>query len=229
MTTSRPRLAQVARQAGVSPATASRVLNNTAPVAEASRMRVLEAAAALGYVATWSRGAASTTGLIAFIISDILNPFFPEIVRAVEEDAAADGMGLLLCNSGDDRGHGQRALRLLADHHVDGIVVCASRLNTSDLIALHECRRTPMVVINRRMDHPRIPSIIVDFESATYRATRHLLGLQHTRIAYLAGAGTSDASRARRRGIELALGEASLSLRPEWCPITSPNVEGGFQ
>jgi len=230
MSTSRPNLGQVARQAGVSPATASRVLNNTTPVSAGIRSRVLSAAADLGYLPPAGRsGPAITSGLIAFVISDILNPFFPEMVRAVEEDAAAAGLGLLLCNTGEDKEHEQRTLRLLAERPVAGIIVCASRLNSADLVALHERRQTPMVVINRRLDHPTIPNIIVDFESATYRATRHLLDLNHSAIAYLAGAGNSDASRARRRGIELALGQAGLSLRPEWCPTTFPNVEGGFQ
>ena len=125
--------------------------------------------------------------------------------------------------------HEQRALRILAERPVDGVIICASHLPSQDLIALHERQKVPMVVINRRIDHPDIPSIIVDFEKATYHATRHLLDLNHTKIAYLAGTGASDASLARRRGIELALGEARLTLRAEWCPTTSPNVEGGFQ
>ncbi len=230
MHTHRPNQEEVARQAGVSPATVSRVLNHTTPVSDDIRGRVLAAAQALGYAPNLVRMVApEKNGLIAFVISDITNPFFPEVVRAVEEDAASAGMGLLLCNTGENKAHGLATLRLLADRPVNGIIVCASRLDSADLVALHERRSTPMVVINRRLDHPAIPNIIVDFESATYRATRHLLDLKHTEIAYLAGAGNSDASRARRRGIELALAEYGFTLRPEWCPLTFPNVEGGFQ
>ena len=118
---------------------------------------------------------------------------------------------------------------MLANRTVDGIIVCASRLAAQDLIALHERHKTPMVVINRIVNHPGIPCILVDLENATYRAARHLLTLKHTRIAYLAGPGQSEQSRARRRGLELALTEAGLGLRSEWCPSSFPNVDGGFQ
>jgi DNA-binding LacI/PurR family transcriptional regulator len=206
------------------------VLKGTTPVSSVIRERVHAAAHAVGYAPNPVRAVMpEKNGLIAFVISDITNPFFPEVVRAVEESAAAAGMGLLLCTTGENKAHGQATLKLLADRPVNGIIVCASRLENADLVALHERRSTPMVVINRRLDHPSVPNIIVDFQSATYRATRHLLDLKHTEIAYLAGAGNSDASRARRRGIELALAECGFSLRSEWCPLTSPNVEGGFQ
>lgn len=229
MKPSRPNLLEIARQAGVSAATVSRVLNNRTPVSAQSRSRVLDAAAALGYIPAAPRPVERPGGLIAFLISDILNPFFPEIVRAVEDEAGTQGLSVLLFSTGENRQHEQRTFRLLAERPVDGIIACASRLDAQDLVALHERHQTPMVVINRRLDHPAIPNIIVDFESATYHATRHLLDLEHTRIAYLAGAGTSDASQARRRGIELALAEAGLSLRPDWGPATSPTVEGGFR
>ncbi len=230
MSTIRPRISEIARQAGVSPATVSRVINNTVPVSAPVRTRVLAALSELGYEPPSAAASGPVNqGLIAFLISDVLNPFFPEIIRDVADEATADGFGLLLFNTAQDPSHEQRALRMLGERAVEGIIVCASRLASQDLIALHERRQTPMVIINRRLDHPDIPSIIVDFASATYHATRHLLGLNHTRIAYLAGTGKSDASQARRRGIELALGEAGLSLRPDWCPTTFPNVEGGFQ
>jgi DNA-binding LacI/PurR family transcriptional regulator len=79
------------------------------------------------------------------------------------------------------------------------------------------------------VEHPRIPSVVVDFTAATYQVTQHLLNLQHSRIAYLGGLVNSETSQQRRTGIQTALAEANLSLRPEWCVNSFPNVEGGFQ
>ena len=207
----RPNLQDVARHAGVSPATVSRVINNTAHVRESVRARVLQSAAFLGYKVrpAWASGAASSI-TIALLITDILNPFFPEIVRGVEDEAKSDGLAMLLCDTTEDSQSERLVLHMLANRSVDGIIVCASRLAAEDLIALHERHKTPMVVINRIVNHPGIPCILVDLEDATYRGARHLLTLNHTRIAYLAGPGQSEQSRARRRGLELALEEAGL-------------------
>ena len=70
---------------------------------------------------------------------------------------------------------------------------------------------------------------MVDLENATFRAARHLINLNHTRIAYLPGPQFSETSKVRRRGIESALREAGLEIRPEWCPQSFPDINGGFQ
>jgi DNA-binding LacI/PurR family transcriptional regulator len=225
----RPNLQDVARHAGVSPATVSRVIHNTAHVRDSVQARVLESAASLGYALRIRPGVAAPQTTIAVLVTDILNPFFPEIVRGVQDEAKSDGLAMLLCDTSEDSQSERQVLDMLASRPVDGIIVCASRLAAEDLIALHERHTTPMVVINRIINHPGIPCILVDLENATYRAARHLLALNHTRIAYLAGPGASEASQARRRGLELALTEAGLCLRSEWCPSGFPNVDGGFQ
>ncbi|HCI79991.1 MAG TPA: hypothetical protein DHW02_09890 [Ktedonobacter sp.] len=227
---SSPKLVDVAQYAGVSPATVSRVLNNTAPVHESTRERVRAAIAALGYQHPLSMSDTRIAdGTIALLITDILNPFFPEIVRGVEDEAESGGFMLLLCNTSEDPLREKKALQALSERHVDGIIACASRIPTEDLIALHERNNTPLVVINRRLHRPDIPCIVVDLEDATYRSAQHLLNLNHTRLAYLSGLESSESSRARRHGIETALAEVGLTLPPEMCPSSFPSIEGGFQ
>jgi DNA-binding LacI/PurR family transcriptional regulator len=220
---SSPRLLDVARYARVSPATVSRVLNNTGPVNARTRERVLEAMTTLGY----NENGAKT--LIALLITDILNPFFSELVQAVEDEIEDSGFGLMLFNASEETQREQKALRSLASWSVKGIISCTWHTSADDLVALHAQNNTPLVVINRRIDHPEIPCIVVDFKDAMYRATRHLLGLHHKRIAYLSGYGSSETSRVRRHGIELALAEVGLQLPPTWCPTSFPSIEGGFQ
>ena len=229
---SSPKLADVAHYAGVSPATVSRVLNNTAPVHESTRERVQSAIAALGYQHPLNATPPSTRltgGTIALLITDILNPFFPEVVRGVEDEAESSGFMLLLCNTSEDPLREKKTLQSLSERQVDGIIACASRIPTEDLIALHEHNNTPLVVINRRINRPDIPCIVVDLEDAAYRSAQHLLDLNHTRFAYLSSLESSESSRARRHGIETALEENGLALPPEMCPSSFPSIEGGFQ
>jgi DNA-binding LacI/PurR family transcriptional regulator len=146
---------------------------------------------------------------------------------------------LLLIDTTEDAQNEAQALQALAARSVSGrsvsrcsvsgIVICASRLDSKELIAIRERRKIPMVVINRNIRHPLIPCVVVDSENATYRAVRHLLDLNHTRIAYLAGPGNSESSQSRRRGVEKGLADAGLALRSEWCVSGFPSVDGGFQ
>jgi len=227
----RPNLLDVARHAGVSPATVSRVLNNTARVRENVRERVLASVAALGYEASPSSPSTALLrqNAIALLIPDILNPYFTEIVRGVQDEACGDKLMPLLLDTAEDPQREIEVLRMLANQPVCGIIACGSRIPTEDLIAIRSHLSTPMVIINRTLRLPNVACIIVDLKNATYRATRHLINLNHTRIAYLTGPSKSETSLARREGIETALTEAGLSLRPEWCPVSFPDVDGGFQ
>ncbi|MBI5303231.1 MAG: LacI family DNA-binding transcriptional regulator [Chloroflexi bacterium] len=224
----RPKLLDVARHAHVSPATVSRVIHNNAPVRDNVRARVLASMHALGY--EMSRATfALYRDTIAVSIPDLLNPFFSEIVRGIEDEAAANAWMMMLVDFAEDMRRERDLLEMTLTKPLDGIIVCGSRLADLDLIALREQHNTPMVLLNRKVVHPEIPCILVDFENATYRAARHLLNLGHTRLAYLAGPAASTTSRVRRHGIEIALQEVGLCLPDEWCPASFPNVDGAFQ
>ena len=224
-----PSLVEVARLAGVSPSTVSRVLNNTAPVSEDVRKQVLRASEELGYHHVPHRSVkAQPISSIALLIPDILNPFFAEIVRGVQDESADEYMPLLM-DTAEDLQREKQYFRLLATQPVCGVIVGGSRIAAEELAAAISHQKIPMVVLNRPVRHPHVACLMVDFEIATYRATCHLLSLNHARVAYLAGPSQSEASQARRRGVERALSEAGLPLRPELCPVSFPGVDGGFQ
>jgi DNA-binding LacI/PurR family transcriptional regulator len=227
----RPNLLSVAHHAGVSPATVSRVLNNTARVRESVRARVLASVKALGYEASSSslHKALLRQNAFALVIPDILNPYFTEIVRGVQDEANGDKLMPLLLDTAEDPEREMEVLRILASQPVCGIIVCGSRVPLDDLAAIRSHFDTPLVLINRTLRMPNVACIKVDLKNATYRATRHLLDLNHTRIAYLGGPSKTETSLARRGGIETALTEANLTLQHEWCPVSFPDVDGGFQ
>ncbi len=227
---SRPSLLDVAHRAGVSPATVSRVLNKTAPVRDSVRARVLSSVTELGYEPTSVRSAARPLdNAVALIIPDILNPFFAEIVRGVQDEANAAGYLPILFDSMEDSRREEEVLRRLATQPIGGTILCGSRLSIDELTAIIAHSNAPMVILNRTLHHQKVACVRTDMEGGMWRATRHLLELQHKRIAFLSGPIKSEQSLARRRGVEKAMAEAGLSLQPELCPASYPSVDGGFQ
>jgi LacI family transcriptional regulator len=225
----RPTLADVAHHARVSTATASRVLRNTGPVSQDLRMRIETSVAALGYIPRQASKRPSE-GTLALLLGDLLNPFFPEIVRGVQDQVDSLGLILTLHNLTD---HPQRASQLLCKLSkplVDGVILTGSS-PFPELLEWQARHKIPLVLLNRRVSQSGVHCIMVDFENAMFRATQHLLSLNHTRIGHLASPSTGEIAQARQRGIEAALAEAGLTLRPEWRPIVPPGteVEGGFQ
>jgi DNA-binding LacI/PurR family transcriptional regulator len=223
------KLVDVARHAGVSPATVSRVLNNTAPVRASVRARVNNSLRALGYKAAPARASASFKGAIVLLIPDILNPFFTEIVRGVQDEASVDKNMLFLFDAAEDPRKEEQFLRMLTTQSIAGMILCGSRMSSQEIASACSYQSAPMVVLNRTVRHPNASCILVELENATYRATRHLIDLKHTQIAYLGGPTTSEPSQVRRRGIDAALAESGLSLKPELFIASYPNVDGGFQ
>jgi len=225
----RPTLADVARHAKVSTATASRVLRNTGPVSQDLRKRIETATAALGYTPRLASKYPGE-GTLALLVGDLLNPYFPEIVHGVQEEADNCGLILTMYNMTDHPLRQSQLLRKLSKPAVEGVILTGLS-PFPELLEWQQRHKIPMVLLNRRVSQPDVHCIMVDFENAMYRATQHLLSLNHTRIGHLASPSTGEIAQARRRGIEAALTEAHLTLRPEWCPIVPPgtDVEGGFQ
>jgi LacI family transcriptional regulator len=224
-------LIEVARHAGVSPATVSRVVNNSAPVSESIRTKVFASAEALGYDLNLARGSGGVSSrTVAVIVADLLNPFFPEMLRGVDLEARYDGTGMMLYDTAEDTQPEEHILRMVSNRSLDGVIVAGSRIATDELV--NHCKRygIPVVLINRSMHCcADVACIRVDFEKATYHAARHLLSLGHGRIGFLAGPEITEMSQARRKGLEDALTEVGLAIRPEWLASGFPNVAGGFQ
>jgi len=225
----RPTLADIARHAKVSTATASRVLRNTGQASPDVRKQVETSAAALGYTPRRS-AKRSDEGTLALLVGDLLNPYFPEIVRGVQDEVDNSGLILAVYNLTDHPQRQRQLLHKLSKPAVEGVILTGSS-PFPELLTWRERHKIPLVLFNRRVNQPGVHCIMVDFENAMYRATQHLLSLNHIRIGHLASPSTGEIAQARLRGIEAALKEAGLALRSEWCPVVPPGteVEGGFQ
>ncbi|MER3455570.1 MAG: LacI family transcriptional regulator [candidate division GAL15 bacterium] len=218
----------VARAAGVSPATVSRVLNGAGhPVREATRHRVLEAARRLEYYPNrLARGLLwRQTHVLGFVVPDVSNPYYAAILRGVEEAAAGHGLVVMLCNTGRDPGRVQACLRTLLEHRVDGIVVAGGTLTAADVRVVQG--RVPLVAVGRH--RAPVPSVRVDNADASRKACQHLLQLGHRQVACLAGPRSSLTARDRVEGYRAALREAGIWPRARWVVWSDLTAEGGYR
>ena len=221
---SRVTLTDVARRANVSITSVSRLINNSGPINEETRTRINAAIAELGFAPrrSQSKGVEQT---IAVITGDLLNAYFPEVIRGVQEEADSYGMLTFLFSLTDAPQRQQQILKTLGKQVADAMVLMGSPIFPG-LAEVQSRRRIPLVVINRRAKGPALGSISVDFENAGSRLAQHLMMLGHTRIGFISlFEANLDVCVARRRGVELALNEAGYCLRPEWSLVCPPGQE----
>jgi len=203
----------VAREAGVSMATVSRVLNGTAVVKEETKAKVLAAIEKLGYRPNAvARGLASKrTKSIGVILPDVSDLFHAEVLRGIEDIATMYQYHIILTNS-DARE--QREIDLVGtmwEKQVDGLIFISQDV-TPQIVKTFEQAQLPVVLCATEDPEGRIPSVSINNEAAAYDATRHFLDRGVTRIAFLGGPPTLPVSRERRKGYEKALSEAGLPL-----------------
>lgn len=220
--------ADVARLAGVSTAVVSYVMNDgPGPVAPATRLRVLDAIAALGYRPNASARALATgsSRLLGLIVPDITNPFFSSLAVSIEAAAKDRGYSLLFSNSHDGSDASElSSISSLTRHNVDGILL-SSTLPMPDISPARRTN-TPVVLLNQFESHPGLLSVGVDAAEGAYVATRHLIDHGHTVISLIIGRVNHADLEAREAGWLRAIDEAGLSPGPiARCEFSR---EGGF-
>ncbi len=178
----------VARKAGVSITTVSHVLNDTRAVADETRARVRKAIAELSYYKNSSarllvRGQSDLLGLI---ISDIENPFFPELIKSFERACAREQMEVLLCATNYDRGQAKNALRRMLENRVQGVAVMTSQFDRELEAQLTE-KKVPLVLLGSPSTTSYRSNIALDYRKGLAEAIEYLYGLGHRKIALAIG------------------------------------------
>jgi len=213
----------VARQAGVSTTTVSRVLSVPEAVRPALRTRVEAAIAALSYRPNLAarRLRQQRASLIGLIVSDIRSPFFTDVARAVEDVAYRNGQRLILCNTDEDPAKEQSYLELMADEQASGVIISPT------LDGLSRLRSGgwpfPMVMVDRAQTDTPADRVLLDNRQAALRLTEHLLAAGYRDIVALAGA-RSTTGRDRHAGYADAMRAAGAEPRELWLP---PTVDAG--
>ncbi len=226
-----PTLNEVAQHAGVTPATVSNVLRNKGRVGAATRQRVLDAVAALGYrphlpARALAEGRAPT---IALMVSSIANPFYPEFALAVENALRRKGRFLIICNTDGDPETGRAYLDQIAGTLSEGVLVMNANLDFEDL-RMTEVRGAPVVLCmwERPLDPPGLPCVAVDFRLAGTLAAQHLLSLGHRRIGAIVGSKVYGIHAARYDGFVDAMRAAGLDAGCAPVLYTPDTTQGGY-
>jgi LacI family transcriptional regulator len=221
-------MAQVAREAGVSLMTVSRVINDKEGVSQATRERVQAVIGQLGYrPSDIARGLVTKhTGTLGLAMPDVANPFFAEVARGVEHLAYDKGYNVFLCNTEEDIQRELDVLKSLEEKRVDGVVLCSSRLDDRVLekaIAGH----LAAVLVNRRLASKDVSIVVIDDVAGGQMAAQHLLQAGHRGIGFLAGPPASQSGHWRAKGYRAALAAAGVEYNPDWVRHCFPMVEGG--
>jgi LacI family transcriptional regulator len=203
----------VAERAGVSVTTVSHVINETRPVSDELRQRVLAAIDELGYqpnvlARSLRRGETHTIGMI---VPDSANPFFAELARGIEDTSFAHGYNLILCNSDGDLDKELIYADVLTEKQVDGILFVAAGVSTDHIRALQE-RRIPVVIVDREIPDVSVDQVLTDNARGGWLATRHLLELGHRCIGCITGPSDVTPSAERVTGYRQALSEGGIPV-----------------
>jgi DNA-binding LacI/PurR family transcriptional regulator len=206
---------EVAEAAGVSIATVSRVFSNKPHVRPELHARVLAAAAALGYQP--SRVARSLrmqrSQVFGLIVSDIQNPFFTTLARAVEDVAHRHQHTVFFCNSDEDIEKEKLYIDLMEAEQVAGVIISPTTESSSACQWLIEAG-IPVVVVDRRLIGLQVDTVLVDNMAATASLVAHLIADGHRRIGAMTGLSTSTTGHERLAGYTQALRNHDLPLAP---------------
>lgn len=216
----------VARLAGVSPATVSRVFNGTTVTPENERV-VREAALHLDFVPNRTARTLRrrSSDIIALVIPDIENPYFTALARGVEDEARAAGYSVVLCNTDDDVARESDYLEVAVSEHMAGVIIAAAS-DQSDLSAVLR-RNTAVVAVDRVPHGATIDAVTVDNAVGAELATRLLVERGYERIACIAGPRDVETSVARVSGWRTALSRADLPIDEGLVEHADFRVDGG--
>lgn len=213
----------VAKAAGVSASTVSRAMSLPGIVEASTRDRVLRTATNLGYQPNRAARGLITgrTGNLGLIVPDLSNPFFPDVVKAIQARARESDYSLFLADTDEVSSAELGLVRALAKQ-VDGIILCSPRMSSDEMRTAAES--STVVMVNRRGSH--VPAITIDNAGGMRQAVAHLVALGHERIGFVAGPRRSWSNRERLRGLRAATTAAGVELVE--VGTVPPHFEGGF-
>lgn len=221
----------IAKRANVSTATVSRVINNKSEgISPQTREQILAIIKEMNYQPNaLARGLITRkTSTIGLILPDITNPFFPELVRGVEDSANKAGYSVFLCNSDDNVKKEKKYIQLMKEKKVDGIIFSSSATYSEehydDLIRSD----IPVVLIDRGTENTSYSGVFLKNFEGAYLATKHLTDLNHKRIGCIAGPEAIWNSSVRLEGYKQAIRDAGIPVDENLIAIGDYRMEGGF-
>lgn len=221
---------EVAKLAGVSPITVSRVINNTSYVSTATRAKVEAAIIELNYVPNKLAQSLrqKQTNTLALLVTDITNPFWTTVVRGVEDVANDHGMNVILCNTDESETKQDAYLDLVLQKQVDGILLVPVS-NQCDAVQRIQSQDVAVVVMDRKVTNALVDVVRCDSEGGAYQLVQHLLDQGHRQIAMLTGATNVFTAIERANGYQRAMSEAGLGTGTEQIYYGGFTLESGYE
>jgi LacI family transcriptional regulator len=200
----------VARAAGVSVATVSRVFNNSGPVHEETRARIREVARELRYTPNSAARSLITarSNTLGVLLPDLYGEFFSEVIRGIDQTAQEHGYHVLVSSSHETQARIEGAMRAMRGR-VDGLIVMSPDIDAPTLAA-NLPESLPVVLLNCAVEGTSYDAISVDNFGGAYAMVRHLLGSGRDRVAIITGSSRNYDARERLRGYRAALRDAGI-------------------
>ena len=220
----------VARRARVSTATVSRTINGSARVQPKTAERVRKAIAELGFYPDVNARALGSgrSSLYGLIISDITNPFFPELVKAFEEIAVTHHKEILIANTGYDPKRLDLCVHRMLQRKVDGVAIMTSEMDDS-LLKDFKAREIPLVLLDRNASGPGVTNIRIDYAGGVQLAVEHLVSLGHTSIDFISGPVSLATARERLQAFRSACRLHNIRVTAKHIGQGDHGVEGGYK
>ncbi|WP_019420227.1 LacI family DNA-binding transcriptional regulator [Paenibacillus sp. OSY-SE] len=218
----------VARAAGVSIATVSKVVNQTGNISEKTRERVLHIMKELQYqpsvVASALTGKKTST--FGLLISDLANPFFAEVARNLEDQAQAVGYSIVMCSTDNKDDKGLNYISLLQRKQIDGLIV-ACQFSKWSLLQDSVTANFPVVLFSKDIPSLSMHTVTVDDYKGGYEAIQHLISLGHSRI----GVVTEDSPSGDHRvlGAKQAMSDSGITVNDDWIVKVNSSIEDGCE
>ncbi len=226
-----PKIKDVAKQAGVSVTTVSRVLNGEKYVKDDLKARVQRAIDELGYSPSHIARSLvrKKTNLIGVIVPDVTSSFYSTILSTIERTASLNDYNLLVCNIIEDTDKELKYLQVFKQMRVDGIIIMHEKLNDEIRELIHKLD-IPIIFSSVKPVDQKFISVIIDDYAAAYDATRHLIELGHTRIGFIGG-DMRDVTSGQNRyvGYSRALADCGIKAVDDYIRFGDYKTQSGYE
>jgi len=229
-----PSIDDIAKYAGVAKSTVSRIISGKGQFSEKTKAKVLEAARKLNYrPSSIARSLKSkTTKAIGLMLPNITDPFYPEIIRGVEDVASQNGYIIVLCDTNESKKKESMYFEIFENRWIDGVIYTGITGEPEEEKHIYATlkKRLPIVFIDREVEGHFACTVMIDNERAAFNATRYLLGLGHRKIGFIKGEKGKKEIRIftqRFEGYKKALFEHKVEFDPELIVEGDLTMEGG--
>ncbi|MEK8132839.1 LacI family DNA-binding transcriptional regulator [Paenibacillus filicis] len=224
------KIVDVAAKAGVSPATVSRVLNDSSKVTPKTRAKVMNIIHELGYQphAAAKNLRSQKTMIVGVIVPDISNSYFSEIIKGIENIAYSKKYKVVICDTANNEEKELEFLNLLTTRTIDGVIMVAPLTSNETILSIAD-HGYLIGIVGKKLEHERIPCILTDNVKFSMQVVHHLVERGHREIAFINGSAHAVDSFDRLEGYLKALKEHNIPFKPELIENGNFHESGGYE